>query len=56
LPDDLLDLRRALFFLQRQHRATDDPRPFGGIPLVHALVAELRDRAPAGLIRQDPNL
>jgi hypothetical protein len=56
LPSEILDLRRTLFFLQRQHRATDDPRAFGDVSLVRALVEELRNRAPSGLIRQDANL
>ena len=45
LPTDLSRLRATLFFLQRQHRHVEDPRPFGQIPLVRALLAAIRDAA-----------
>lgn len=56
LPNETDDLRRALSFLQRQHRATDDPRPFGAVPLVEAIVKELRTRAPSGLPNRPASL
>ena len=43
LPTDLSRLRATLFFLQRQHRYVEDPRPFGEIPLVRALLAQIRE-------------
>jgi hypothetical protein len=56
LTNDNNDLRRALFFLQRQHRANEDQRLFGTLPLVAAIIEELRRRSPSGFPNEPADL
>ena len=43
LPDERGRLSATLLFLQRQDRHVEDPRSFEEIPLVRALMAQIRD-------------
>lgn len=49
LPADLIELRKALFFMQRRHRVSEEQVRFGELPVVRAILTELRGMAPSGL-------
>lgn len=56
LPRELATLRTALFWAQRQHKHTEDPQPFNELPIVVALLSQIRAEAPDGVDRVGSDL
>jgi hypothetical protein len=56
LPRELATLRTALFWAQRQHKHTEDPQPFNELPIVVALLSQIRAVAPDGVDRVGSDL